>query len=105
MKISLYLHILKTITMKKTLLITLFLFFGLSTAWSQWTSPGDGTTFTLRDLLEVTNGCVTYVDTLDAYLLHADLTIAPNDRLTVVTADSQTALTDAIGIVFWTWIG
>lgn len=84
--------------MKKTLLITLFLFFGLSTAWSQWTSPGDGTTFTLRDLLEVTNGCVTYVDTLDAYLLHADLTIAPNDRLTVVTADSQTALTDAIGI-------
>lgn len=84
--------------MKKTLLLALFLFAGLNIALSQWTSPGNGTTYTMHDLLEVTNGCVTYEDTLSAYLVHSDLTIAANDCLKVTETDCLSTNHDAIGI-------
>ena len=85
--------------MKKTLFITLFLFFSISAALSQWISPGNGTVYSLRDLVEITEGCVTYQDSVDAYFLHADLTIAPNDCLKVTASDCQTTPPDAIGII------
>ena len=84
--------------MKKLTLLTLFLFACLSSALSQWTSPGNGTTYSLRDLLDLTDGCVTYEDTLSAYLVHSDLTIAPGDCLEVTEADCPSTNCDAIGI-------
>lgn len=65
---------------------------------AQWTTAGDGTTYTLRDLVEASESCVTYVDTLAAYCLFSDLTIAAGDCLTVVPSDCQTETMDALGI-------
>ena len=83
---------------KLVLLIGLFL---ILTPWmmGQWTSPGNGTSYTLRDLVEVSGGCVTYLENQRSYLLQADLTVAPNDQLTVVPEDFEMIDADAGGIL------
>lgn len=48
---------------------------------AQWTSPGNGTTYTLTDLVNVTNGVVT--NGPNGLLIHADLTISANDVLKI----------------------
>ena len=70
----------------------------LSGVMAQWTSAGNGTTYTLRNLVEQSDGCVIYVDTLASYCVMSDLTIAANDCLTVVPSDCQTNPADALGI-------
>lgn len=70
----------------------------LTGAMAQWTSAGNGTTYTLRDLLEVSGGSVIYVDTLASYCLVSNITIAYGDCLTVVPSDCQVEPADALGI-------
>lgn len=70
----------------------------LTGAMAQWTSAGNGTTYTLRDLMASSDGCVIYVDTLASYCVMSDLTIASGDCLTVVPSDCQGETTDAVGI-------
>lgn len=70
----------------------------LSGMMAQWTSAGNGTTYTLRDLVEQSDGSVIYVDSLASYCVMSDLTIAANDCLTVVPSDCQTEPADALGI-------
>lgn len=66
----------------KKLLPTLLLIIGLTSfAHAQWTSPGDGTTYTLPDLVAVTNGAVTNEGTV--FTIHQDLTISANDVLQI----------------------
>lgn len=66
----------------KKILPTLLLIIGLtSLAHAQWTSPGDGTTYTLPDLVAVTNGAVTNEGTV--FTIHQDLTISANDVLQI----------------------
>ena len=66
--------------MKRTF-FTLFFAIGLSMMLhAQWTSPGDGTTYTMSELVSVTDGTVTYDGN---YHIHADLTIAQNDVLEI----------------------
>ena len=48
---------------------------------AQWTSPGNGTTYTMSELVNVTDGVVTFDAT--NYHIHADLTIAQNDVLKI----------------------
>lgn len=48
---------------------------------AQWVSPGDGTTYTFPDLVNVTNGVVT--NGSNGYLINADLTISANDVLKI----------------------
>lgn len=48
---------------------------------AQWTSPGNGTTYTLPDLVSVTNGVVTNEGTV--FTIHQDLTISTNDVLKI----------------------
>lgn len=48
---------------------------------AQWVSPGDGTTYTFPDLVNVTNGVVT--NGTNGYLINADLTISANDVLKI----------------------
>ena len=71
----------------------------LSWMSGQWTSPGNGTSFTLRDLVASSQGVVTQDDTTKAYHIHQNLTIAPHDRLTVVPEDFATIDADAGGIL------
>lgn len=66
----------------KKLLPTLLLIIGLTSfAHAQWTSLGDGTTYTLPDLVAVTNGAVTNEGTV--FTIHQDLTISANDVLQI----------------------
>ena len=65
--------------MKKLLLSALLLTFGL-TINAQWTSPGNGTTYTLDDLVEV-SGCVSFDPQIFYYFITGDITISANDKL------------------------
>lgn len=80
--------------MKKPLPI-LLLTIGLATSLkAQWISPGEGTTYTLPDLVAVTDGVVTNVGT--TFTIHSDLTISAGDVLRI---DNQVTQIDAPGVL------
>lgn len=85
--------------MKKLFLIISLLL--IQTPWimGQWTSLGKGTLYTLQDLLTMGDGCVTFEETKQAYVIHSDLTILPNDQLSVVSEDFEMMDADAGGIL------
>ena len=66
----------------KKLYFSLVFILGL---WSmlnaQWVSPGNGTTYTIEDLVEVSNGCVMWIDGNQQYRIENDLTIQPTTYL------------------------
>ena len=76
--------------MKRFLPIILILIGIASSVHAQWTSPGDGTTYTLPDLVAATDGVVTNVGTV--FTIHQDLTISSNDVLLI---DNQVSRIDA----------
>lgn len=78
---------------KATLILTLFLGF-IPMLIAQWTSPGNGTTYTIPDLVDITNGVVTIGP--DGFLINADLTISTNDVLKI---DNQTTRVDIANIL------
>ena len=90
---------LNTLDMKKILLIIGYTLAQVALMMGQWTSPGNGTTYTLRDLVTASEGCVTHAGGNNPYRIHNDLTIAPNDRLTVVADDFTGIDADAGGIL------
>jgi hypothetical protein len=69
---------------KRSQRVTLILFFTFcifSLANAQWVSPGNGTTYTFPDLVNVTNGVVT--NGTNGFLINAALTISANDVLKI----------------------
>lgn len=80
--------------MKKFLLILLIIISLNSFSNAQWISPGNGTVYTLPDLVNVTNGVVT--NGPDGFLINADLTISTNDILKI---DNQVSRIDAEAIL------
>ena len=82
----------KHIIMKRLLPILLFIIGLVSSVNAQWTSPGDGVTYTLPDLVAITDGVVT--QTGNVFTIHQDLTISPNDVLKI---DHQLTRIDAPG--------
>lgn len=79
----------------KRFLPILLLTIGLNTFLNaQWTSPGNGTTYTLPDLVTVSDGVVTIGP--DGFLINADLTISTNDVLLI---DNQVSRIDAPGVL------
>lgn len=67
--------------MKKTLLFLIAIFAIVINVHCQWVSPGDGTTYTMPDLVDVTEGVVTVGE--NGYVINADLTISANDVLKI----------------------
>ncbi len=59
-------------------LLTSFAFF----AHGQFVTPGDGETYTMDDLVDISQGVVTFEN--DAYTIHEDLTISENDILEIL---------------------
>ena len=59
---------------------------------AQWTSPGNGSSYTMPDLVEASNGVVT--NTGNVFAINADLTISENDILNI---DDQVTRIDAPG--------
>ena len=75
--------------MKKILPILLLIIGLTASLKAQWTSPGNGTTYTFADLVEVTDGVVTIGE--NGYVVNADLTISTGDVLQI---DNQTTRVD-----------
>ena len=80
--------------MKKLLPIFLLIIGLTSSLNAQWTSPGNGTTYTLPDLVAATSGVVTQSGTV--FTLHNDITISTNDVLKI---DNQVTRIDAPGVL------
>ena len=66
--------------MKKLSFIIAFLLGLTSLAKAQWTSPGNGTTYTIDDLVNVSGGCVVGNNSM-VFTVIADVTISPTDKL------------------------
>ena len=79
--------------MKRIVLSTLLLAFS-SLLNAQWVSPGNGTTYTLPDLVNVSNGAVTNTGTVFSF--NSDITISQNDVLKI---DNQVTRIDAVGVL------
>ena len=67
---------------KVTLILALFLGF-IPMLNAQWTSPGNGTTYNIDDLIEVSEGCVVWNESNQQYRIENDVTISANDKLDV----------------------
>ena len=76
--------------MKRFSLLFLFLLAFLTLLNAQWVSPGNGTTYTLPDLVAVSDGVVTNTGTV--FSINSDLTISANDVLKI---DHQVSRIDA----------
>lgn len=61
---------------------------------AQWVSPGNGTTYTFPELVDITDGVVTVGE--NGYVINADLTISTNDVLKI---DNQVARIDAASVL------
>ena len=79
--------------MKKKLLFLITTFMMVLALDAQWVSPGDGTTYTFPDLVNVSNGTVVEVSS-KCYSVTADLTISTNDVLVI---DNQVKMIEASG--------
>lgn len=79
----------------KRLFLIIALIAGLCPAINaQWVSPGNGTTYTLPDLVNVTDGVVTNDGSVFAF--NSDVTISANDVLKI---DDQVSRIDAPGVL------
>ena len=76
--------------MKRFSLLFLFLLAFLTLLNAQWVSPGNGTTYTLPDLVSASDGVVTNTGTV--FSINSDLTISANDVLKI---DHQVSRIDA----------
>ena len=80
----------------KKLVIIIALIVGLCpTINAQWVSPGDGTTYTLPDLVTASDGVVTNSDAT-VFTFNADVTISQGDVLKI---DDQVTRIDAPGVL------
>ena len=80
--------------MKRLLLIFVLFLVSLTMLNAQWVSPGNGTTYTLPDLVSVSNGAVTNMGTVFSF--NSDITISQNDVLKI---DNQVTRIDAVGVL------
>lgn len=78
----------------KRLFIFLFLISLATSSNAQWVSPGEGSIYTLPDLVNVTEGVVTNEGTV--FTIHQDLTISTGDVLLI---DNQVSRIDAPGVL------
>lgn len=80
--------------MKKPLPILLLIIVLTTSLKAQWISPGNGTTYTLPDLVNATGGVVT--NNGNVFTIHEDITITANDILLI---DDQVSRIDAPGVL------
>ena len=67
----------------KAILILSFILCFTSTINAQWVSPGNGTTYIIENLVELSNGCVIWSESNNSYRIENDVTISANDKLVV----------------------
>ncbi len=80
--------------MKNRIILLALLFRFIPMLNAQWTSPGNGTTYTLNDLVEV-SGCVSFDPQIFYYFITGDITISANDKLYINRNDGLIYITFA----------
>ena len=80
--------------MKKSLLFLIAIFTIVINSHAQWVSPGNGTTYTFADLVEITDGVVTVGE--NGFVVNADLTISTGDVLEIDNQTSRVDLADLL---------
>ena len=80
--------------MKKFLLFLIAIFAIVINTHGQWVSPGNGTTYTFADLVDITEGVVTVGE--NGYLVNADLTISTGDVLEINNQTSRVDLSEVL---------
>ena len=80
--------------MKNRIILLALLFRFIPMLNAQWTSPGNGTTYTLNDLVEV-SGCVSFDPQIFYYFISGDITISANDKLYINRNDGLIYITFA----------
>ena len=84
----------KRINKKKIILILSLFFCFTSTLNAQWVSPGNGMTYTMSEIVDVTDGVVTFDG--GNFYIHADLTISQNDVLKIDNGFTKIYVEDAL---------
>ena len=69
--------------MKKRVLLLALLLGTIPVLNAQWVSPGNGTTYNIDDLMEVSDGCIVWIEGCNEYRILNDITISANDKLDV----------------------
>ena len=80
--------------MKKTLLLLIAVFTIVINTHGQWVSPGNGTTYTFADLVDITGGVVTTGE--NGFVVNADLTISTGDVLEINNQTSRVDFADVL---------
>lgn len=80
--------------MKKSFLFLIAIFAIVINVHGQWVSPGDGTTYTFADLVEITDGVVATGG--NGFIVNADLTISTGDVLEINDQTSRVDLGDVL---------
>lgn len=80
--------------MKRTALVILLSLILHTLSNAQWTSPGNGTTYDMNDLVELSNGTVTADGTV--FSINGDLTISHNDCLIIDDHTTRINICDAL---------
>lgn len=88
--------------MKKLYLAFAFIFSIMSMLNAQWVSPGDGRTYTMSELVNVTDGVVTFDAT--NYHIHNDLTISTNDILKIDNGFTKVFVENALITIYGSMI-
>ena len=69
---------------------------------AQWVSPGDGRTYTMSELVNITDGVVTFDAT--NYHIHGDLTISTNDILKIDNGFTKVFVENALITIYGSMI-
>ena len=83
--------------MKKLSLTVALLLANFVLAQAQWTSPGNGTTYSMRDLVEASDGCVEFVED-GTFRINSDLTISENDNFVIADGENIVLVKDQVTI-------
>ncbi len=80
--------------MKKSLLFLIAVFTIVINTHGQWVSPGNGTTYTFADLVDITDGVVTTGE--NGFVVNADLTISAGDVLQINDQTSRVDIAEVL---------
>ena len=83
--------------MKKSSLFVALLLANFTLAQAQWISPGNGTTYSTRDLVEASDGCVEFTGD-GTFRINSDLTISENDNFVITEGENNILVKDQVTI-------
>lgn len=83
--------------MKKISLTVALLLASFTLAQAQWISPGNGTIYSMNDLVAESDGCVEFVEE-GTFRINNDLTISENDILAIADNESIVMVKDQVTI-------